>query len=336
MSAPSRNLVLSVDGGQTSSRAIVATTDGDILGWGDGPACDHLHGPNGVERNRQAIQVSARAALADAGLGADRIFAVGLGLTSAPRESSLLHHVTGIVQEVCDPDTIWIDSDCVSNLAGASGNRGGVVVIAGGGWIAYGVDAEGREAIAGGLGYLMGDEGSAWYIGLRAIQAAAKAHDRRGAPTALLPKVLERYGLGSIREVSHILYATDFKRDRVSAFAPEVVRLAREGDATAAAIVNDAGRMLGKTALGVLRQLFQEAEFVAIYPTGGVFRAGDLILDPFRSAIGAARPAAQITMPRFSPVVGAFLKSLERAGIPATGETLARLDAGLAMRAGRQ
>jgi N-acetylglucosamine kinase-like BadF-type ATPase len=114
-----------------------------------------------------------------------------------------------------------------------------------------------------------------------------------------------------------------------------VVRLAREGDATAAAIVNDAGRLLGETALGVLRQLFPESEPVPVYPTGGVFRAGDLILDPFRTVISAERPVAHVTTPRFPPVVGAYLKALERARIPVTNDTLARLDASLAERRGR-
>ena len=72
----------------------------------------------------------------------------------------------------------------MTNLAGASGGDPGVVLIAGGGSIGFGVTADGREALAGGFGYLLGDEGSAFDIGLRAIAAACRAEDRRGEPTS--------------------------------------------------------------------------------------------------------------------------------------------------------
>jgi N-acetylglucosamine kinase-like BadF-type ATPase len=323
--------VLAVDGGQTSSKAVIGTVDGEILGWGTGSPCDHLHGPNGYQKNLDAIHSSALSAMQQAGTSPDTIVAVGLGLTSAPRESEALPLFSRMVHELCAPATIWVDADFVSNLAGASGGGPGVVVIAGGGSIGYGVDAEGREAIAGGLGYLMGDEGSGWYIGLRAIQEAARAFDQRGPESALLPMVLQHYGIGTIREIIRILYAVDFSREQVSTLTTMVVAVAAQGDATAREIVQTAGAKLGEIALGAIRQLHDIHDPV-VFPTGGVFSAGALVTDAFEQKIHAGWPSAIVATPRFPPVIGAYLKALERAGIPITPAILATLDRSVAQR----
>lgn len=321
------SLVLAVDGGQTSSKALVATLDGKVLGRGTGSPCDHLHGPGGYERNRDAIHSSGTAAIRAAGVDSGRIVTVGLGLTSAPRESEALPLFDRMVREFLNPETLWVDADFVSNLAGASGGEPGVVVIAGGGSIGYGHDGQGREAIAGGLGYLMGDEGSGWHIGLRAIQEAARGADRRGPETALLPMVLEHYGLGSIREIIRQIYAIDFTRDRISTITPKVVQIAEGGDAVATGIVTTAGTRLGEIALGTIRQLHAPGDAVTVYPTGGVFTAGPPIRRPFADTIDAGWPTATIREPRFPPVVGAYLMARERMGLPPSLHLLDRLAA---------
>jgi glucosamine kinase len=323
-------LVLAVDGGQTSSKAIIATGDGQILGWGVGSACDHLHGPHGYERNRDAIQSSAMAALTAAQRTPAEIGLVGLGLTSAPRESEALPLFSRMVREFCYPSSIWVDADFVSNLAGASGGGSGVVVIAGGGSIGYGVDEAGREAIAGGLGYLMGDEGSGWYLGLRAIQEAARASDRRGPQTDLLPMVLEHYGIGSIREIIRIIYDKDFLREQVSTLAPQVIRLAAAGDPVAAAIVRTGAERLSDLALGTIHQLHQPGDAVVVYPTGGIFDAGALISRPFTARLRTEWSTAVVMPSQFPPVVGAFLQALKKAGRPVTAEVRNNLAQSLA------
>lgn len=308
-----RDLVLAIDGGQTSTRAILARRDGTILGRGRGTACDHILGPHGRERNRAAIHSATRAALNSAGAQAPDIIAVGMGLTSAARANKATPVFEAIVHEMCAPDAIWVDMDVVSNLYGASAGEPGVVIIAGGGSISYGVDAGGHEAIAGGLGYLMGDDGSAWDIGLRAIQAAAHASDTRGEPTELLPFVLKHFGLTSVREIVRILYGPDFTRDKVSAIAPDVVRIGRD-DAVAREIVTSAGEKLAGITLGTIRQLCRPGETVNVYPTGGVFAAGPLITEPFHATLMQGWPTTTIRPPRFDPVVGALLQAFRALG----------------------
>jgi N-acetylglucosamine kinase-like BadF-type ATPase len=321
MSAP---LVLAIDGGQSSTKALLADTEGRILGRGTGSPCDHITGPHGYERNRAAIHSATLAAVADAGVDAGRIVAAGLGLTSAPPELGKNHLFEQMLREIASPEHLWIDHDVASNLAGASAGAPGIVVIAGGGSVGYGVHADGREAKAGGMGYLMGDDGSAWWIGLHAIRAAAAAADRRGPETALLPFMLEHYGIPTIRHIVEMLYGPAFTRDQVAGISPEVVRIA-ERDEVARAIVTTAGERLAGLAIAVAEQLGVAREPVDVYPTGGVFNAGPLVMEPFRGTIGMAMPAATVREPRFAPVYGALFRAYQAMGVEISGEVLGNL-----------
>ncbi len=318
-----------VDGGQTSTRAILTTIAGNVLGEGDGPACDHLNMPGGLDRNRTAIQTALRAAADAASVSLAGVAAVGLGLTSAQRELDPGPRIRAIVHEIARPKTIWVDTDFVSNLAGASGGRPGIVVIAGGGSIGYGVDAGGREAIAGGLGYLMGDEGSGWFLGIEALQAASRAADKRGPDTSLLAIAMRHYGLKNIRHILRIIYRDDFERGEVSALAPLVINAARSGDAVAASIVERAVDGLARIALGVTYQLHQPGDQISIYPTGGIFSARDRILTPFTEQVTRAWPTAAVRTPAFPPAAGALIRAAIAHGIPVDDAFLDRLAATL-------
>lgn len=117
-------LLAGIDGGQTSTKAVIARADGEVLGTGIGPACDHLNIPGGLERNRAAIHGALRSAVARAGIDMEDLDVVGLGLTSAQRELDPAPRIQEIVREFASPATIWVDTDFVSNLAGAAGDRG--------------------------------------------------------------------------------------------------------------------------------------------------------------------------------------------------------------------
>ena len=176
----------------------------------------------------------------------------------------------------------------------------------------------------------MGDEGSGWYLGLRAIQESARAFDLRGPETALLPMVLDHYGIQTIRQIIRIIYNQDFLREQVSVLAPKVVAIAESGDAVATEIVTTGAERLAGLALGAMRQLQQPGDEVVVYPTGGIFKAGPMIMDSFTNTIQAAWPTASVHNPRFPPVVGAYLRAIDHAGIEVDDGIRARLSESLA------
>ena len=300
-------LLLGVDGGQTATKALVARLDGTILAAGRGGPSDHFHGAGGVEKNRRAIHGAVGAALEAARATPEQVAAVGLGLTGAPTGGEQTPVVLQIARDVLPAATVVVVPDYVTNLAGASGGEPGVVLIAGGGAIGYGVTADGREALAGGFGYLLGDEGSAFDIGRRAIAAACRAEDRRDGPTILARAVREHFGVGATRELPRLVYRAGFPRERISLLAPAVADAARVGDAAARHVMATAGEELARTGIGVIRQLFEEGDGVAVYLTGGVFGAGNVLLDPFRAALALGWWHAEARPPRFPPAVGGLI-----------------------------
>jgi N-acetylglucosamine kinase-like BadF-type ATPase len=255
------------------------------------------------------------AALAAARVPPSAVRAVGLGLNGAPPDDAHRKLVENLVREIVAPDHIVVTPDYVTNLAGASGGGPGVVLIAGGGAIAFGMIEDGREALASGFGYLLGDEGSAFDIGRQAIRAAAYASDRRGEPTSLEQVVLDHQEISVMRQLPHVVYVAGFSRDRISLLAPKVVQAENVGDSIALGISSNAGRELAMAALGVIRQLFQDGEPVDVFRTGGVFDAGEVLLRPFRQALRDAWPTAQDRQPRFPPVVGGLILAARAQGI---------------------
>lgn len=328
MAAP--NVLVAVDGGQTATKALVATREGKVLGAGRGGPSDHFHIEGGFEKNRLAIHGAIVAALEAAGTDAHQVVAAGLGLTGAPTGGAQNPLIEGIAREIIDPLKITITPDYVTNLTGASGGKPGVVLIAGGGAIGYGVTADGRTALAGGYGFLLGDEGSAFKIGLGAISAAARAHDRRADPTALQAIVEAHFEIGNIRSIPRVVYAAGFSRDRIALLAPKVTRAAESGDAAAIQILDEAGRELALTGLGVIRQLYEPGDPVDVYLTGGVFTAGEPLLRPFRDALRAGWPTAEPRSPRFPPMVGGLILAAQSLGIVVDEPWLREVEASLA------
>ena len=326
---PRDGLLLAIDGGQTATKSLLARLDGEVLAAGRGGPFDHFHSAQGTARNRAAIRGAIGSALAAAEAAPEKVVSVALGLTGVFSGVDSTPLVAPIVREVLDPSRVTAVADFVTNLTGASGGEPGVVVIAGGGAIAYGVTADGREAVSSGFGYLIGDEGSAFDIGRRAVAAATRASDGRDPPTAWVGGVTSTFGLAGMREVTRVVYGEGFSRDRLSTLAPLVVEAARAGDAAANRIVTTAGEELAGAALAVIRQLHRPGTPVAVYPTGGVFRAGAILLEPFRAALRRGWPEASDRAPAYPPVVGALILARRAIGLEPDAGWLAAVAASL-------
>ena len=159
--------------------------------------------------------------------------------------------------------------DYVGNWAAATGGEPGVMVIGGGGSVAYGRTGSGEAVRIGGWGHLLGDEGSGFWIGLQAIKAALKSRAGVSQKTALGERVMQRFGTDDDRQVIREVYSASFSEAEVAGLVPLVASLAQEGDETATSILDEAADHLAGIALAVLRRLGD----LPVYPSGGIFRA---------------------------------------------------------------
>ena len=159
--------------------------------------------------------------------------------------------------------------DYVGNWAAATGGEPGVIVIGGGGSVAYGRTSSGEAARIGGWGHLLGDEGSGFWIGLQAIKAVLKSRAGVSQKTALEERVMQRFGTDDDRQVVREVYSASFSEAEVAGLVPLVASVAQDGDETAVSILDEAADHLASIALAVLRRLGD----LAVYPSGGIFRA---------------------------------------------------------------
>jgi len=183
-------------------------------------------------------------------------------------------------------------NDADTARAGAFRGGPGVIVIAGTGSGAFGWDGQ-RSARAGGHGFLLGDEGSAYWLGRAAVRAALAWEDQMGGSAAIHQAVTERVGSSLdalIREVS--THPAD--RARLTVLAPVITGLAGT-DPEARRIAERAAGHLAALAEAVQRRLGP----LPVAGAGGVFGA-EVIWDRFAELTGAARPLAP-------PAVGAAL-----------------------------
>jgi N-acetylglucosamine kinase-like BadF-type ATPase len=204
----------------------------------------------------------------------------------------------------------------VCGWAGSLGGADGINVISGTGSMTYGERA-GVGARVGGWGELIGDEGSGYWIGVRALRAFSQMSDGRRPPGPLADVLRERLEL--IEDVDLIdLVNHQWRADRakVAALSRLVVEAARRGDGDAAGILADAGAELARLVDATRRRLDYAAdEPVPVSYSGGVFGA-DEVREAFASALAAAPEDYRLQPPLYPPVIGAALYAAKLAGEP--------------------
>lgn len=304
--------VLAVDGGQSSTLALLADLDGTILSSGRGGPSNHYNEPGGPKRLESALRNSTEEALKSAGQSAEAVIHICLGMTGSHPQALV------IAQSLFPAANIQLNHDTVTALAGASVAQPGVVVIAGTGAVAYGRLDSGEEARSSGWGYIIGDEGSGYWIGVEAIRAACKASDGRGEPTTLVRRIPEHLQVHDLAALHRKLYAQEISRSAVAALAAITSDAAHAGDKVAIRLLQRAGQELAQAALAVIARLGRLEVGLPIYQSGGVFRAGPLLLDAFEAAVVLDSPNSSAKAATFSPVVGSLLLALRAAGVELT------------------
>lgn len=129
-------------------------------------------------------------ALLDLHRSPDEIQAVGIGVAGAEAiyaEAWLREVVTGVLPhaKISTPA-----GDHEIALVGAHGQRRGLLVLAGTGSLACGIGSAGVFKLVGALGYLLGDEGSGFWVGMEGLRAAMRGEDGRGRKTLLTDALL--------------------------------------------------------------------------------------------------------------------------------------------------
>jgi N-acetylglucosamine kinase-like BadF-type ATPase len=305
-------LFLGIDGGQSSTTALIGDEAGRVLGAGTGGPCNHAGKAEGADRLKRALTEAVGSACARAGIdfASVRFEAACIGMSGGPDDKA------EIIGEVLRTGTLVNTDDAVIALAGATAGQQGIITIAGTGSIAFGRNATGQRARAGGWGYVFGDEGGGFDIARQALRAALRCEEGWGPPTALLSALLEATDSKSANEALHRFYTDAWPRARVATLAPLVDRAALAGDTVARDIILAAAQQLAILAASVRRQLWQPGEAVVVVQIGGAFRS-ELLRERFRMLV-EMEDGNRCTAPVYGPAAGALLEAYRAVGLQLT------------------
>jgi glucosamine kinase len=312
---------LGIDGGGTKTRCVLGD-EMTVL------ATAMSGGSNivrlGETQAREALHTAIRQVCATANMSPAQISAVCIGAAGADRPE-IVAKIRAILAELISetaPETalpkIEVVGDMTIALEAACGAGPGVIAIAGTGSIAYGRDATGHTARAGGWGFAVSDEGSGHWIGRRAISAILSAHDQ-GLETTLSAMVLQAWKLNTLDELVQQANSTpppDFPR-----LFPIVLRAADEDDSLARSLLTDAGAKLGRLAAIVVHRLAHNTPAamltgsmlpVATLPvamTGSVFRQSPDVRRVFYNTLQTSLPGIDVRQDIVDPIEGALARA---------------------------
>lgn len=334
---------LGVDAGGTSTRAVVLDSQGRALGYGRSGSGNPISAGPAVAAT--SLRAATAQALADAGLGGSVIsttavaMAGGSSVTDDPAVAGSIRDAlvsTGVTAAVS------IEKDLLALYFSGTPEPDGYALVAGTGAAAVRVRGGEVEVVCDGLGWLLGDDGSGFWIGREVARAVAADLDGRGPATALTPLLLaattnatgQKTGVsltsGSLepqhsssdqdpllREIVTRVYA--LRPVQLAQYAPLAFEAAHDArDAVAEAIVSQAGHALATTLAAVLSPDLNGPLVVggSVLVHQGSVRdiVSDSVLTASREPARRRQRPSVVVVP--DGLVGAAVLALRNAGVP--------------------
>jgi len=295
--------VIGIDAGGTKTVCHLADEHGRLVAETRGPGAN-LQAAGELQVEKVLHDVMERALDAASASGPVVPAAICLGMAAVDREEDS-RVVWSIMRRIGYKARLVVVNDALIALQAGIGDGPGIVVISGTGSIAYGRNRQGQAARAGGWGYVLGDEGSGYWIGRAAIRAVLRESDRRGARTRLTELLLTHFDVKRPQDLLHAVYFRGVKPPEIAALAPYVQEAFSEGDQVAAGIMDGTARELAASALSVAQRLqMQDDEFTLLF-AGGIFKGLHWLVEEVPVRVRAVAPRSQCRLLDREPAEGA-------------------------------
>ncbi|MFD6165089.1 N-acetylglucosamine kinase [Oerskovia sp. NPDC060287] len=319
---PPRWLV-AIDVGGSGSRLVAVPLPAVPAPSADGPDADHPAVTPDEARHRTELTGRSVAIGPDGSDVADVVRDLCASFVAAriephgapPVVAAAAVGATGLATLVPDPATVHaalrtslgtsrtaVAADALTAHLGALGGRAGAVVAVGTGAIALGTDLRDVWRRTDGWGHLLGDLGSASWIGAHGLRAALAAHDGRatGGSRPLLATAQARFG--PVPTWPAQLYTRADRAQVLGSFTPDVAAAAAAGDPASVQILTEAGRHLAETLAAALAPGLPPLAAA----TGGVLAAGPSLTGALARRFAALRPDAELVPSAGTPLDGAL------------------------------
>jgi len=307
-------IFLGIDGGGSKTSCLIGD-ENSILGRGTAAGSNVVR--VGEVPAREALAAAIRQACGAAHIVPAQITRTCIGVAGAARPQ-ICQTIQRLLTELV-PGEIEVVGDMVIALEAAFNGGPGVIVIAGTGSIAYGRNALGQTARAGGWGFAISDEGSGHWIGRAAVTTALRAYDyaedgsRQPGNFPLLANLMKSWNLETHEQL--VMAANATPPPNFAALFPAVLAAAEAGDSAACEVLTRAGAELAALAGIVIRRLFADTAAVPVAMSGGVFANSARVREVFYNSLRSECGSAAIHTAAVEPVQGAL--ALARRGVKA-------------------
>jgi N-acetylglucosamine kinase len=291
---------LGFDGGGTKTDCVLLDAKGAVIGEGRGGPANPLR--CGYDVALSSLRQAAEVALASARIRSASVTGICAGIAGAGRRSVVRRIMVFLAQEF--PAALaQVIPDYEVALEAAVGPGPGVVLIAGTGSVACGRNAVGEIARAGGYGAWVGDEGSAFEIGRRAVSAVARARDG-DVPMTLLTEMIP--AALDCPDWDELMVRIMKNPDDVFPKLFQVVAVAANSeDFAAKEILFSSANGLSNLAMSVIRRLGMKEQEFPLVKCGGVFGHRQFLDTQLDSLLARGALHAKISRLEISPAIGA-------------------------------
>ncbi len=267
---------MGIDGGGTKTRYMIANEHLTILSDHEGETI-HIHqiGADCLERRLlEQIQHACK----QASIEMKELSFVFLGVPGYGESQEDMLVIDDIADRVLEGISYKVDNDGVVGWVAGCGCRPGINIVAGTGSIANGRNEAGLSLRCGGWGPNIDDDGSAYWLGLRVINEYTKQKDGRHEVTPLVDILESAYNITYLYEIVDIIFNRfQLSRTELAKFSSLGAEAAKKGCPYCIALFKQAAIELASHIKTLAHQLNLTEHFLVSY-TGGVFKAGDLIL----------------------------------------------------------
>jgi N-acetylglucosamine kinase-like BadF-type ATPase len=297
--------VLGIDAGGTKTVCQLANANGDVIAESRSTGANlQAVGELQVEKVLHGVMEEA--------IGERDVIpaAICLGIAGVDRPDDAAV-VRGIMKRIGYKARVLVVNDALVALEAGAPGQPGVVIISGTGSISYGRNAQGVAARSGGWGYVLGDEGSGYWIGRAALRAVLRAEDRRGQATALTPLLLAHFGVTRPQGLIHEVYHSNLKPSAIGSLAQCVHQAFAKGDEVAVGILRGAANELESSAMSVARRLDLPGQSFTFILAGGIFKAVPWLEDELSRRLPVLAPASAVRLLEGEPAAGAVRLALQ-------------------------
>lgn len=300
----SQKYVIGVDGGGTKTVAILADFQGKTLKRIEaGSTNPYKLGMEKATLNLKQILFKVSKSFPEKEIALAYLALAG-GLERDKRKKIQIERI--LEKEFSFP--ILVEGDQRAAFCSGTDLKTGILIIAGTGSISMGWRGE-KEAISGGWDWLLGDQGSAFWVGRKALENVIKSLDGRTTPFPYLKKLIfKEYKIKEEKDLYQKFYGSDFV-EKIASLSKIVERASRK-EKIAQEILEKAAKELAQMAAAVIKKLKFQGNFPVVL-VGGMFNS-KIVLSSLKKELGKIVPEADFILPKTEPAMGAVKLAIKK------------------------